>query len=511
MNADISGRWALISVSDKSGVVPFAKSLVDAGYRILSTGGTARHLMEAGVEVTKVADVTGFPEIMNGRVKTLHPRIHGALLGRRPDPSHVDAMKAHGIPDIRLVAVNLYPFRQTIARDGVTLPEAIEQIDIGGPTMVRATAKNHESVSIVVDPTDYDEIAATLPDGPDEQLRRRLALKAFRHTAAYDAAICEYLEGHVDTASHGVNLALEATETLRYGENPHQEAWLLHGSGASPYGGIEQLHGKALSYNNIVDLDAALELVAEFDRPAVAVIKHTNPAGVAEADDISTAFTTALAGDPMSAFGGIFAFNGEVPADVAEVINEGFYEIVAAPAFSADALEILSQKKNIRLLQVPDGRFKPTESVRATSLGYLVQTVDPRIELDLSDCEVPTERKPSDDEWNSLKFAWRVCKHVKSNAIVIAEGTRSLGVGAGQMSRIDSVKIASEKRRENPDGQVLASDAFFPFRDGIDAAAAAGVKAIIQPGGSRRDQEVIDACNEHGISMVFTGKRHFRH
>ncbi len=502
-------RWALISVSDKTDVSEFARALVEHGYGILSTGGTARAIADAGVPVTRVSEVTGFPEIMDGRVKTLHPLIHGALLGRRDVDEHVEAMHEHGIPDIRLVAVNLYPFRETIARDGVSREEAIENIDIGGPTMVRAAAKNAAHITVVVDPDDYARVASSMPQGPGERLRQDLALKAFRHTAEYDRTISEYLQGSDDAADF--ELSLLKTEDLRYGENPHQRAALYRTLDAAPHGGLTQLHGKALSYNNIVDLDAALELVGEFREPAVTVVKHTNPAGCAVADAIDTAFEDALACDPMSAFGGIFAFNRGVTPGIAEKINEGFYEIVAAPSFEPAALEILKRKKNLRLLEVPFDRFRPGHVIRATTLGYLIQSADPRVELERGDVEVATEREPSDQEWVSLFFNGRVAKHVKSNAIVIGAGTRTVGIGAGQMSRVDAVEIAVKKRRSEPDGMVLASDAFFPFRDGVDAAAEAGVRAIIQPGGSRNDPEVIEACNEHGIAMVMTGRRHFRH
>lgn len=506
---------ALLSVSDKSNLEPFARALVDAGFRILSTGGTARKLRQADIPVTEVADVTGFPEIMNGRVKTLHPRIHGGLLARRDDDGHLDAMSEHDIPDIRLVCVNLYPFKEVTANKDVAFDDAIENIDIGGPTMVRASAKNHEFVTVVTDPADYDRVAETLTDGgPDAAMRRELALKAFRHTADYDAAICSFLAAQTDESSalgSTLQLELHATESLRYGENPHQVATLYRESHAPDYGGLEQLNGKALSYNNIVDLDAALELVREFDGPAASVIKHTNPAGCASADTLAEAFTDALACDPVSAFGGIVALNRRVDLDLATQLSETFFEIVAAPEFDDDALARLQKKKNLRVMRLPAHPIDVPRVYRATSLGFLIQSSDPRIALDRGALEVPTKRKPSDDEWRSLVFAWKVCKHVKSNAIVFARDRRSIGIGAGQMSRVDAVEIAVKKARESLEGTVLASDAFFPFRDGPDAAAEAGVTAIIQPGGSRRDAEVIEACDEHDIAMVFTGNRHFRH
>ena len=516
-----STRFALISVSNKDGVVAFARAVADAGFSILSTGGTARVIADAGIPVTHVSDVTGFPEIMDGRVKTLHPRIHGGLLANRQRSSHLQAMTEHGIPDISLVAVNLYPFERTVAMDGVTLPEAVEQIDIGGPTMVRASAKNFASVAVVVDPEDYDSVARELADLGEVSASRRaeLALKAFAHTAKYDAAIVEYLTSRVAADAGEGDVALPAstqdplirTATLRYGENPHQQAALYHAPGAPALGGIEQLHGKALSYNNIVDLDAALELVREFDDPACAIIKHTNPAGCALADTSLLAYSRALACDSLSAFGGIVSLNRAVDAELAELLAAHFFEIIAAPGFDPDALAILTAKKNLRLMRLPDALATPTVSTRRTLLGTLCQETDPRIDVDFDAWTVPTERAPTASERRDLAFAWRVCKHVKSNAIVLARDGATIGVGAGQMSRVDSVKIAVEKAVSETAGAVLASDAFFPFRDGPDAAAAAGVTAMIQPGGSRRDQEVIDACNEHGIAMIFTGKRHFRH
>lgn len=512
--------YALISVSDKTGVAEFAARLVELGFRLISTGGTARHLRETGVEVVDVASVTGYPEILDGRVKTLHPRIHGALLADRRNPGHRQVLLARDVPNIVLIVVNLYPFEQTISRDGVTWDEAVENIDIGGPTMLRAAAKNHESITVLVDKGDFDRVAAALEgDGPDLAMRRELALKAFRHTANYDRAIVEFFEGQAAEESadertglpERLHLDLERTQSLRYGENPHQRAALYTSQDQALLGGMEQLHGKELSYNNIVDLDAALELVWEFEGPAASIIKHTNPAGCAQKQNLLDAYEAALACDSQSAFGGIVALNRPVDLALAKRINEHFFEIIAAPAFEGEALAILKEKKNLRLIRWP--LANPVErSIRATSLGYLVQQTDPPIVLDPADLTVPTQRQPTDEEREALAFAWRVCKHVKSNAIVIASGTRTLGMGAGQMSRVDSVELAIKKCvAGSPAGAVLASDAFFPFRDGIDAAAAAGIKAIIQPGGSRRDDEVIAACNEHGIAMIFTGARHFRH
>lgn len=511
MNQAPEPLWALLSVSNKDGITDFARALVDHGYRLLSTGGTAEVLRNAGLEVTSVSEVTGFPEIMDGRVKTLHPVIHTALLARRDRPDDRETMQEHGVPDVRVVVSNLYPFDERVS-ESTPLEEAVELVDIGGPTMVRAAAKNSAHMTIVVDPADYAAVAEQLPE-PGEQLRASLSAKAFRHTAAYDAVIATYFSKKTDTTATSAELSLHLVggEPLRYGENPHQRAMLYRSRDANAHGGLEQLHGKALSYNNIVDLDAALDLVDEFDRPAACVIKHTNAAGCATADSIDEAFDNALACDPMSAFGGIFALNEAVTSHIANVVNEGFYEVVAAPSFDEDALEILKSKKNLRLIRVPTQRARLRQSIRATALGYLVQDVDPRIVFDREELEVATSRAPSDEEWASLEFAWRVAKHVKSNAIVLASGTRTIGLGAGQMSRVDAVKIAVEKRRVLERACVLASDAFFPFRDGIDAAAEAGVTAVIQPGGSRRDGEVIEACDELGLAMVMTGTRHFRH
>ena len=527
MSTASTPRYALFSVSNKTDLAPLASAAAKAGYTILSTGGTARALRDAGIEVTAVSDVTGFPEILDGRVKTLHPKIHGGLLANRAVDAHLETMRELSIPDISLVVVNLYPFEQTIAKDGVTLEEAVEQIDIGGPTMVRPAAKNFASVAVVVDPSDYGQVIAQLEERGEvsSSLRADLALEAFSHTASYDAAIVDYLRGRQQVSQEPAEVApsaaslpsdleleLELTEALRYGENPHQAASLYAVSGQPAYGNIQQLHGKSLSYNNIVDLDAALELVAEFDAPAAAIIKHTNPAGCAQGDDVLAAYEAALESDPMSAFGGIVTLNRPLSVPLAQAISGRFFEIVAAPAFEEGALEILQQKKNLRLMKLPgDALSFPAHRVRMTALGALVQQSDPRILADQLGWEVATERAPDEREREDLIFAWRVCKHVKSNAIVLAREQRTIGLGAGQMSRVDSVEISISKCRVETVNAVLASDAFFPFRDGPDAAAAAGITAIIQPGGSKRDQEVIDACNEHGIAMVFTGKRHFRH
>lgn len=493
MSSHVEGPFALLSVSDKTGLVEFAKRLGSWGYRLLSTGGTARHLRDAGLDVIDVSSVTDFPEMMDGRVKTLHPRIHGGLLARRDLAAHVNAMNEHTIPDIRVVVVNLYPFSETVAR-GAHDDEVIENIDIGGPSMIRSAAKNHEFVTVIVDPVDYELDPTKL--GLDD--RRRLALKAFEHTSTYDAAIVRYLQGE-----NGSRL------TLRYGENPHQQASLYVEDGQIPLGGLRQLQGKELSYNNIIDLEAALLVTLEFDAPSAAIIKHTNPCGCASAESIHEAFTQALAGDPISAFGGIVSLNRGVDRPLATTLSETFWEVIAAPYFDEAALEVLGSKKNVRLMEVPSDFRAESRQVRLTSLGWLEQESDPKIDWEELEFEVPTERKPTPEEWEAMAFLWRVCKHVKSNAIVVGKGTRTLGVGAGQMSRVDAVRAAVQAAGEVD--LVLASDAFFPFADGVELAAESGVRAVIQPGGSRRDDDVIEACNRLGLAMVMTGMRHFRH
>jgi phosphoribosylaminoimidazolecarboxamide formyltransferase/IMP cyclohydrolase len=531
-------RRALVSVSDKRGVEELARGLTRHGVEILSTGGTARRLREAGAQVTEVADYTGAPEILDGRVKTLHPKIHGGLLGR-PTPEHQAEMAAHGITNIDLVVVNLYPFRETVARADVTLAEAIENIDIGGPSMVRSAAKNHERVAVLVDPDDYAAVLAEM-DANQGQVsaaqRFRLARRAFAYTAAYDGAIANFLGTLADPDGHTegqrtlgpyvvapfpevFTLQVRDGRLLRYGENPHQQA-AFYVDEVAPHGPsvarAEVLQGKELSYNNIVDLDAALMLVCEFSRPAVAIIKHTNPCGAAESDEgCATAYRLAREGDPVSAFGGIVACNRVIDEELGKELGETFLECVIAPGFTDGARQALAKKKALRLLVYPTPENgKPTLVLRAVSGGLLVQTPDDKI-VAAPDARVVSKRAPSPDELRALDFAWRVGKHVKSNAIVLATlapgGARTLGVGAGQMSRVDSVKLARLKALAPTAGSVLASDAFFPFRDGIDQAAEAGVTAVIQPGGSVRDDEVIAAADEHGMAMLFTGMRHFRH
>ncbi|WP_148864309.1 bifunctional phosphoribosylaminoimidazolecarboxamide formyltransferase/IMP cyclohydrolase [Marinobacter fonticola] len=522
--APIRIRRALISVSDKTGIIDFARALTGRNVELLSTGGTFRLLQDNGIAVTEVSDYTGFPEMMAGRVKTLHPKIHGGILGRRGTDDGV--MDEHGIQPIDMVVVNLYPFEDAIAKPECDLPTAIENIDIGGPTMVRAAAKNHDDVAIVVNASDYGRVLGEL-DGESGKLsyatRFDLAVKAFEHTAGYDGAIANYLGGRTadnDNADfpRTFNAQFVKVQDMRYGENPHQRAAFYaerHPREAS-VATAEQLQGKALSYNNVADTDAALECVKPFADPACVIVKHANPCGVAIGADIRQAYDLAFATDPTSAFGGIIAFNRELDAETAKaIIDRQFVEVIIAPTIAQDAVDIVAAKKNVRLLACGDfsgEREKAMDYKRVTG-GLLVQDRDLGM-VSMDDVKVVTERQPSEEELNDLLFAWEVAKYVKSNAIVYAKAGRTIGVGAGQMSRVYSAKIAGIKAADEGlevAGSVMASDAFFPFRDGIDAAATAGIKAVIQPGGSMRDQEVIDAANEHGIAMVFTGMRHFRH
>ena len=508
-------RFALLSVSDKAGLVPFAQRISAAGYTILSTGGTLKQLRDAGVDAVKVSQHTGSPEVFGGRVKTLHPRIHGGILQRRDLAEHGSEAREQDIPPIDLVVVNLYPFQQTVARPDVTFEDAVENIDIGGPTMVRAAAKNHAAVTIVCSPDDYDTVAAEIEQGgTTAETRRRLALKAFRHTATYDAAISTWLAGQCGedaTTPDEIHAPLELVQPLRYGENPHQGAALYRQAGRPALGGAALLQGKELSYNNVIDLDAAVDAVLEYSEPSCVVIKHTNPCGVGrDATSALSAWERALEADPVSAFGGIVAFNRPVDGPLATKLAERFLEVIAAPGFDADARAILGAKAALRLVDTSSAELTVVRQ-RPTLFGTLVQQSDPRIDLLDEQFTVVTKRAPSDDERTALAFLWRVCKHVKSNAIVIGSHERTFGIGAGQMSRVDSVELAVRKATGPLQGAALASDAFFPFRDGLDAAANAGVRAIIQPGGSKRDDEVIAAANEHGIAMVFTGFRHFRH
>lgn len=512
---------ALISVSYKRGIIEFSKVLASHGVEILSTGGTARILREAGLSVKDVSDFTGFPEMLDGRVKTLHPKVHGGLLGMRSNPEHVSKMKEHGIENIDMVVVNLYPFEAAIAKEGCTLEDAIENIDIGGPTMLRSAAKNYPDVTVLVDSNDYAAVLDEMRDNNGAVSAKTnfgLAVKVFQHTAAYDGAISNYLGSRlteeVQEYPPTFTMQVKKMQDLRYGENPHQTAAFYVESGISEpcVSNAQQLQGKELSFNNIIDLDAAIETVKEFEQSAAVIIKHTNPCGAALADSPLTAYLKARECDPVSAFGGIVGFNRTVDADTARELTSTFLEAVIAPGYTDDALAIFTAKKNVRVMQVPllsSYDAKGYDLKRVTG-GLMIQGRDLGM-INALDCRVVTDRTPTASEYEALDFAWRVCKHVKSNAIVFTNRDQTVGIGAGQMSRVDSSKIAVQKALLPTHGTVLASDAFFPFRDGVDAAAEAGVTAIIQPGGSVRDEEVIKAANEHGIAMIFTNMRHFRH
>ena len=513
---------ALISVSDKAGILEFAQSLRDCGVEILSTGGTAKLLRDAGVAVTEVADYTGFPEMLDGRVKTLHPKIHAGILGRRELPEHVAQMKAHGFAPIDLVVVNLYPFRETVARANATLTEAIENIDIGGPAMVRSAAKNYAGVAVVTDPQDYAAVAKELSDdgGLSSATRFRLARKAFSHTAEYDGAISNYLTALDGAGKPGefptrLNLQFDQVQTLRYGENPHQQAAFYRDLKPAPgtLANYRQLQGKELSYNNIADADAAWECVKSFSQTACVIIKHANPCGVAVADQQLEAYRRAFATDPTSAFGGIIAFNREVDAATAEAVAKQFVEVLIAPSYSAVALAVLQQKTNVRVLSVELALSHHRWDMKRVGGGLLLQSPDSAL-VEGRDLKIVSKQQPTPTQLDDMIFAFRVAKFVKSNAIVFCAEGRTLGIGAGQMSRVDSTRLASMKAQQaglNLANSVAASDAFFPFRDGLDVIADAGAKAVIQPGGSMRDDEVIAAADEHGIVMALTGVRHFRH
>jgi phosphoribosylaminoimidazolecarboxamide formyltransferase / IMP cyclohydrolase len=517
-------RRALISVSDKTGIVDFAIALKGFGVEIISTGGTAKALREGGVDVLDVSDVTGFPEMMDGRVKTLHPKIHGGLLGVRDNPDHVAAMREHNIEAIDLVVIDLYPLAETIAKDGVTIEEAIEQIDIGGPAMIRSAAKNFRDVAVATSREMCQEVMDQMNthDGAIPlDTREKLAALAFTTTFIYDANISTFL---MDTVFPGethepdragllppsISLSMNMRAELRYGENPHQQAALYDVNTDSGIANAEILSGKEMSFNNYVDADAAWQLVCDFEESACAIIKHTNPAGTAIGDTVEEAYRRALACDPISAFGGIVAFNASVDEAAARAVVEIFVEVVMAPDFEEAALEALKSKKNLRVLRVGEKESAKTFEYKQISGGMLVQTKDTH-QLTRADLKVVTSRAPSDKEIDDLLFAWTVCKHTKSNAIVYARDKQTVGVGAGQMSRVDSVKIGAMRAQLPIEGSVLASDAFFPFRDGLDEAAKHGITAVIQPGGSVRDEEVIAAANQHGLAMVFTGVRHFKH
>ena len=528
---ELQGLWdmgeitrALISVSDKRGVVYFSRRLHEQGVTILSTGGTARLLQEAGIPVQPVEDYTGFPELLDGRLKTLHPKIHGGLLAKRDDPRHMEEIRIHEIPAIDLLCVNLYPFEATITRPDTGLGEAIEQIDIGGPTMLRAGAKNWESVTVLVDPDDYPAVLREMEQshgGVGARLRYQLATKVFAHTARYDGLVANYLarQGEEDTPDSFpriLTLQLTRLQELRYGENPHQKgAFYADGSGTG-LAQTRQLQGKELSYNNLSDSDSAVSLVLEFPDPACTIIKHGNPCGVATGRDSLDAFLRAWSSDPVSAFGSVIAFNHPLDQATAKALSERFVEVILAPSVTQEAVELLARKKNLRLISFGSEQswYQPGSwDFKRVQGGLLVQDRDVLPETRES-WRVASERIPTEEEWADLAFAWRVAKHVRSNAIVYAASGKTLGIGAGQMSRVDAAKCGASKAQElgfGLQGSALASDAFFPFRDGVDTSAAAGVTAIIQPGGSIRDGEVIASANEHGIAMVFTSVRHFRH
>ncbi|HID37861.1 MAG TPA: bifunctional phosphoribosylaminoimidazolecarboxamide formyltransferase/IMP cyclohydrolase [Ghiorsea sp.] len=513
-------KYALLSVSNKAGIQDFASQLIEQGFSLLSTGGTAKLLREAGIEVRDVSDYTGFPEMMDGRVKTLNPKVHGGILARRNNEGDLASMKEHGIERIDVVCVNLYPFREAVAKEGCTITDAIENIDIGGPCMVRAAAKNHEFVSIVVDPSDYDMVIDSIKDGSlDVNKRRGLAVKAYAHTAAYDGAIANHFSAlNTDGSKRQfpdifTRQFIKTADELRYGENPHQ-AGAFYADVEDPVSSLADckvLQGKALSYNNIADADAAFACVRDFSENAAVIVKHANPCGVAVSGTQAEAYERARSADSTSAFGGIAAFNQPLDNETASLIAQTFMEVVIAPSFADEALQTLSAKKNLRVLLAPS--IDPVQGgleFKRVSGGLLVQERDDHI-LTRDMCKVVSKRQPTEEEWADMMFAWSVAKHVKSNAIVFAKGGVTLGVGAGQMNRVNSTRIAVQHGGEAIQGSAVASDAFFPFRDGVDALADAGATAVIQPGGSIRDEEVAKAADEHGLTMVYTGIRHFRH
>lgn len=535
---------ALISVTDKTGIVEFAHALVENfGVEVISTGGTAKVLEEAGIPVTPIEEFTGFPEMMDGRVKTLHPKVHGGLLARRDSKKHMAEAEEHGIKMIDLVCVNLYEFEKTVAQPDVTFEDAIEHIDIGGPSMLRSAAKNNDSVTVVCDPADYDAILEEMHvhgGATTKNTRRRLAAKVYTRTAAYDTAISMWLNTYLELQDEAIDpddpfdipsvfgMQLTKVQDLRYGENPHQTAAVFRfgsdfeqlGSSPNPLVGAEQIQGKELSYNNFLDADAAWNAVREFDEPAVVILKHQNPCGSAVADDVTTAYDRAFACDPKSAFGGIIAVNREVPLSLVEHfadVNKQFVEVLIAPSYTPEALERLSRRQNLRVLATGGAEGHAKLELRSVDGGMLVQCVD-TVDEDPSEFTCPTSRKPTDQEMRDLLFAWNVVKTVKSNAILVAKGQAGIGMGPGQPNRVDSALLACERAEDacermgvEPTGFVAASDAFFPFRDNVDVLAEHGVTAIIQPGGSVRDDESIKACDDHDIAMIFTGTRHFRH
>ncbi|MFN8532029.1 MAG: bifunctional phosphoribosylaminoimidazolecarboxamide formyltransferase/IMP cyclohydrolase [Dehalococcoidia bacterium] len=537
---------AILSVSNKQGLAEFGSGLQALGFDLYSTGGTKRALADAGLAVHSIDELTGFPEILEGRVKTLHPKVHGGLLVRRDRPDDLEEIARHAIEPIDLVCVNLYPFAETVAKPDVTLTDALENIDIGGPTMIRAAAKNHPSVIVVCDPADYDAILAGLRAGGIDQVeRRRLAAKAFQHTASYDTVIAQFLRAGQEAFPQQLTIALDKVRDLRYGENPHQQAAFYRELTPAPGGlriaAAKQLHGAELSFNNLLDADAALGAVADFLPPTVAIIKHTNPCGLAARPTLAEAYVRAFEGDMVSAYGGIVALNRPVDGETARLIAETFYEVLIAPSYHEEALAILQKKRNLRILEVGDwlagqgprrqtaqdewqqqvaqaheqsqppvGHLPGEYDVRRVSGGLLVQTRD-AAPIDPLDLKVVSARRPTLEELTDLLFAWRACRHIKSNAIVLAKDLAMLGMGAGQPNRVTSVGLALERAGGRAPGSVLASDAFFPFPDGVELAAKGGVTAIVQPGGSIRDDEVIKTADDHGLAMVFTGMRHFRH
>ncbi len=513
---------ALISVSHKEGILDFAKGLAGLGIEILSTGGTAKLLRDGGLKVKDVSEFTGFPEMLDGRVKTLHPKVHGGILGRRNNPDHMRQWKEHGIEPIDLIVVNLYPFEQTVAKPGCTLEEAIENIDIGGPTMLRSAAKNYTDVAVVVSPHDYERVLEELKKTGEVSAKTRFELcrTVFLHTARYDSAISAYLDGMVPAQEKTrfpniLTLQLEKVQNLRYGENPHQQGAFYREFGRKEpaVSNARQLQGKEMSFNNCLDANSALELVKEFEQTAAAIVKHNNPCGAAVAQTLVDAYRKARDCDPVSAFGGVIAFNRMVDLDTARELAATFVEVVVAPEYAPEALEELKRKKDMRVLDIgPQVKGRPEGMDLKKIVGGLIyQDRDQGRIADVKKLVVATKRKPTDHEYDALAFAWNVCKHVKSNAIVFSAADRTIGIGAGQMSRLDSVRIAVMKARSPLKGTVVASDAFFPFRDGLDEAAKAGATAVIQPGGSLKDEEVIRAADEHGLAMIMTGMRHFRH
>lgn len=509
-------KRALLSVSDKNGILEFAQALEALDYEILSTGGTMKHLKENGVAVTAVDEVTGFPEIMEGRVKTLNPMIHGGLLAKQDDAAHQAQMTEHGIQPIHIVCVNLYPFKETISKPDVSVDDAIENIDIGGPAMLRASAKNHAYVTVIVDAADYGQVLEELQTAGQTTLdtRRRLAAKVFRHTAAYDALISGYLTDLAgEEFPEQVTFTYELKQPLRYGENPHQQAAFYSRPLGSDFSiaSAEQLHGKELSYNNIQDANAAIQIVKEFNQPAAVAVKHMNPCGVGVGETIAEAFNKAYEADPVSIFGGIIALNREVDTETAEKLSGIFLEIIIAPSFTDEAIDVLTKKKNIRLLTIPfEQHAKDAWNTVSVEGGLLMQQPDTFGFAD-ADIRIATDREPTESEWEALKLGWAVVKHVKSNAIVVSDTQRTLGVGAGQMNRVGAAGIALAQAGDRAKGAALASDAFFPMDDTVEAAAKAGISAIIQPGGSVKDEDSIKKANEYGITMVFTGVRHFKH